>query len=155
MMSNLTMMPLLNIATTLCIGLLVGSEVCLTAFSNPVLLKLDDPARGKAAHFLTARLATPLPLWNVLGLVLFIVEAVLRRHESSFSLLVASCVLWVAAAVFTLTFMLPLNSRLARTDTSISSRQASTDYENWAKRHLPRLFVLMAALLCFLFAIYM
>ncbi len=148
------MMPLLNIATTLCIGLLVGSELCLTAFTNPVLSKLDDPARRQAAHFLTARLATPMPIWNVLGLVLFIVETVLRRHESSFPLLVASCILWIAAAVFTLALMLPANNRLARGDTSISPSRVSADYENWAKRHVPRLLVLMAALLCFLFATY-
>jgi hypothetical protein len=45
--------PLLNIATTACIGLLVGSEICLTAFTNPVLRELDEPARLKAAHLLT------------------------------------------------------------------------------------------------------
>jgi hypothetical protein len=61
----MSFLPLLNIATIACIGLLVGSEICLTAFTNPVLRKLDEPAQLKAAHLLTARLATPLPLWNV------------------------------------------------------------------------------------------
>jgi hypothetical protein len=77
-MSFLGTVPLLNTVTTACIGLLVGSEICLTAFTNPVLRELDEPAQLKAAHLLTARLAI-MPLWNVLGLVLLIVEAVVHR----------------------------------------------------------------------------
>jgi tryptophan-rich sensory protein len=111
-MSLLETVPLLNIAPTACIGLLVGSEICLTAFTNPVLRELDEPAQLKAAHLLTARLAI-MPLWNVLGLVLLIVEAVVHRNEPGFSVLVAASALWVAAAAFTFTFMFSLNSRLS------------------------------------------
>ena len=150
-MSFLETVPLLNIATTACIGLLVGSEICLTAFTNPVLRELDEPA--KAAHLLTARLAI-MPLWNVLGLVLLIVEAVVHRNEPGFSLLVAGSALWVAAAAFTLTLMLPLNSRLARADSTSSPKQSLLDYKRWSVRHLPRLLVLAAALLCLLLASY-
>jgi uncharacterized membrane protein len=152
-MSFLETVALLNIATTACVGLLVGSEICLTAFTNPVLRELDEPAQLKAAHLLTARLAI-MPLWNVLGLVLLIVEAIVHRNEPGFSLLVAACVLWVAAAAFTLTLMLPLNSRLARADSASSPKQSLLDYKQWSARHLPRLLVLAAALLCLLLASY-
>jgi len=144
--------PLLNIATIASVGLLVGTEICLTAFTNPVLRKLDDPAQLKAAQLLTARLGTPMPLWNVLGLVLLIVEAVAHRNEPGFSLLVAACVLWVAAAAFTLTLILPLNNRLARADSTSSLKQSLLDFKQWSARHLPRLLVLAAALLCLLVA---
>ncbi|CAB3782368.1 hypothetical protein LMG28614_01431 [Paraburkholderia ultramafica] len=153
-MSFPEMIPLLNLATIACIGLLVGSETFLTLFANPVLLELDEPARLKAAHLLTARLATPLPLWNVLGLVLLVVEAVVHRTGPGFSLLVAASVLWVAAAVFTLTLMLPLNNRLARADSTSSPKQSLLDYKRWSVRHMPRLLVLAAALLCLLLASY-
>ena len=79
-MSYLEIPQLLNIATTACIGLLVGSEICLTAFTNPVLREIDEPAQVKAAHLLTARLMI-MPPWNVLGLVLLIVEVVVHRNE--------------------------------------------------------------------------
>ena len=153
-MSFLVTVPLLNIATTACIGLLVGSEICLTAFTNPVLRELDEPAQVKAAHLLTARLATPVPLWNVLGLVLLIVEAVVQRNQPGFSLLVAASVLWAAAAAFTLTLMLPLNNRLARADSTASPKESLLDYKQWSVRHVPRLLVLAAALLCLLLASY-
>ncbi len=119
-----------------------------------MLLKLDEPARVRAAHFLTAQLATHLPLWNVLCLLLFIVEAVLRRHDPDIPYLFASCFFWIAAAVVTFTLMLPLNTRLARTDPNAYSKQTVTDYSNWSKRHLPRLCLLGAAFLSFLLAIY-
>ena len=61
-MSYLEIPQLLNIATIACIGLLVGSEICLTAFTNPVLREIDEPARVKAAHLLTARLTIMPPL---------------------------------------------------------------------------------------------
>jgi hypothetical protein len=88
-MSFLGPVPLLNIATTACIRLLVGSEICLTAFTNPVLREFDKPAQLKAAHLLTARLAI-MHLWNVLGLVPLIIEAVVHRNERGFSLFVAA-----------------------------------------------------------------
>jgi hypothetical protein len=128
--------PLLNIATTAYVGLLVGSELCLTAFTNPVLRKLDDPAQLKGAHLLTARLMI-VPVWNVLGLVL-----------------VAATVLWIAAAVFTFSLMFSLNSRLARADSMSSPKQSPIDYKHWSARHLPRPLILVAALLCLLLVNY-
>ena len=152
-MSFLETVPLLNIATIACIGLLVGSEICLTAFTNPVLRQLDEPAQLKAAHLLTARLKI-MPPWNVLGLVLLIVEAVVHRNEPGFSLFVAACVLWVAAAAFTFMFMFSSNTRLARADSTSSPNQLLPDYQRWSARHLPRLLVLAAALFCLLLASY-
>ena len=152
-MSFLETVPLLNIATTACIGPLVGSETCLTAFTNPVLRQLDEPAQLKGAHLLTARLMV-MPLWNVLGLVLLIVEVVVHRHEPGFSLFVAATALWIAAAVITFTLMFSMNSRLARADSIASPEQSLLDYKRWSARHLPRLLVLAAALLCLLLASY-
>ena len=148
------MNEILNIATTASVGMLVGTEICLTAFTNPVLRKLDEPAQVEAAHLLTGRLAPALPIWNSVALVLLIVEAIVQRHQPGFSLLVASSALWAAAAAFTLTLMLPLNNRLARASATSSPKQSLLDYRQWAVRHLPRLLVLAAALLCLLLASY-
>jgi hypothetical protein len=128
--------PLLNIATTACVGLLVLSELYLTAFTNPVLRKLDDSAQLKGAHLLTARLMI-MSVWNVLGLVLVVATA-----------------LWIAAAVFTFSFMFSLNSRLARADSMSSPKRSPIDYKHWSARHLPRPLILVAALLCLLLVNY-
>ena len=152
MVPTMTMLSLLDIATIVCIGLLAGSEVCLTVFTNPVLAKLDEPAQANAAHLLTARLATPMPLWNVLGLLLLVSEAVVRHNEIGFYLLVAACIFWIAAAAFIFLFMFPLNARLARTTPNSSPKELLLDFKRLAARHYPRTAALIAALLCFLLA---
>ena len=78
----------------------------------------------------------------------------MQRHQPGFSLLVASSALWAAAAAFILTLMLPLNNRVARAGATSSPKQSLIDYRQWAVRHLPRLLVLAAALLCLLLASY-
>jgi hypothetical protein len=93
----MTLLSLLNIATIVCIGLLAGSEVCLTVFTNPVLAELDESAEANAAHLLTARLATPMPLWNVLGFLLLVGEAVVRRNETGFYFLMAAFIFCMSA----------------------------------------------------------
>jgi hypothetical protein len=77
-----------------------------------------------------------------------------HRNESGFSLVVAATALWIAAAALTFTFMFSLNSRLARADSTSSPQQSLLDYKRWSARHLPRLLVLAAALLCLLLASY-
>jgi hypothetical protein len=86
-------------------------------------------------------------------LLLLVVEAVVHRNEPGFSLLVAATALWVAAAAFTFTFMFSANSRLARADAISSPKQSLLDYQQWSGRHLPRLLILAAALLCLLLAV--
>ena len=150
-MPTMTMLSLLDIATIVCIGLLVGSELCLTVFTNPVLAKLDEPAQANAAHLLTARLMVN-PAWNVLALLLLVSEAVVRHNETGFYFLVAACILWIAAAAFTFLFMFSLNTRLARTDPNSSPKESLLDFKRWAARHRHRLVALIAALLCLLLA---
>ena len=150
MMPTMTMLSFLDIATIVCIGLLVGSEVCLTVFANPALAKLDEPAQANAAHLLTARLATPMPLWNVLGLLLLVSAAFVRHNETGFYLLVAACIFWIAAAAFTFLFMLPLNTRLARATPNSSPWELLLDFKRLAALHGPRLVLLTVAFLCLL-----
>jgi hypothetical protein len=83
-----------------------------------------------------------------------VVDAVVHRNTHGFPLLVAASVLWAAAAAFTFTLMLPLNIRLARADSTSSPKQSLIDYQRWSARHLPRLLILAAALLCLLLASY-
>jgi hypothetical protein len=50
--------------------------------------------------------------------------------------------------------MFSANNRLARADSISAPKQSLLDYKQWSARHLPRLLVLAAALLCLLLAIY-
>jgi hypothetical protein len=78
-------------------------------------------------------------LWNVPGLVLLVVEAVIHRNARGFSLFVAATALWAAAVVLTFTLMFSQNSRRLR-----------FLIEKITARHLPRLLIQAVALLCLL-----
>jgi hypothetical protein len=48
-------MNILNAATVLCIGLLIGAEFTVSAFLNPILWKLDFAAQATAIPLFTRR----------------------------------------------------------------------------------------------------
>lgn len=65
-------------------------------------------------------------------------------------LLVAACILWIAASAFTVRFMLPLNTRLARARPNSSPQDSLLGFRWLAARQRPRLVALIA-LHCFAF----
>jgi hypothetical protein len=66
------MMDLLNIATILCIGLLIGVELAVSAFINPVVWKLDLAAQARAFPLFGHRLGRAMPVWYIAGLLLLV-----------------------------------------------------------------------------------
>src|SRR6185437_9691670 len=66
----------LYIATTVCIGLLIGTEFAVSVFINPVLRKLDDRTQAKAVSLFAARLGRAMPFWYGLSLLLLLIEAI-------------------------------------------------------------------------------
>ena len=76
-------MPVLDILTIASLGLLVGTELSVSAFVNPLVWKLEDRAQAGAIALFAARLGTVMPFWYALNLLLPILEVVIRRHELS------------------------------------------------------------------------
>ena len=144
----------LDIVTTVCIGLMVGTEFAVSAFVNPALRKLDDVAQLNAIRIFAGRLGAAMPFWYALSLVLLIIEAVLRRSETGFALLLGSAGIWAAAIVLSVLFLVPINNRLARLSPNAPSGQALQEHERWDALHRARVVVLGAAMVCFLFAIH-
>ena len=58
-------MSLLNLTTTMCMGLLIGVEFAVSAFLNPVLWRLDQPAQSAAIRLFARRLGTAMPFWYI------------------------------------------------------------------------------------------
>src|ERR1700730_12476265 len=75
-------MNLLNVATTLCIGLLIGAEFAVSAFVNPVLFKLSLAARAEATRFFGRLLGTVMPFWYIASLLLLLSETLLHLHKT-------------------------------------------------------------------------
>jgi len=143
----------LDILTTVCIGLLIGTEFTVSVFINPILQRLDTGMRMKTISYFAKRLGTAMPFWYVLSLLLLLAEAALRRHNFSGSLLLTASALWFAVIVLTLLFLVPINNRMMRLDANSPSESSLREHTKWEVLHRGRVAVLTASMVCFLLAV--
>jgi uncharacterized membrane protein len=143
-------MLVLDIATSFCIGLLIGNEIAVWAFIDPILWKLDDRAQIQAISMFAARLGTAMPFWYALSLALLLLETFLRRHEAGVPLTLASSAIWAAVVILTVLFLVPINNRLARMEPSLSSESAKREHRRWDALHRLRVVMLAVSMACFL-----
>ncbi|MGC2613082.1 MAG: DUF1772 domain-containing protein [Terracidiphilus sp.] len=147
------MRPLLDIATTVCIGLLIGTEFAVAAFINPILRKLGAREELRAIRLFAAKLGAAMPFWYGVSLLLLVAEAVMRHGENGHLLLIAACSIWAAVIVLTLVFLVPINNRLARVDPDAAVEPALKEHGQWDALHRWRVATLTAAMVCFLVAV--
>ena len=88
------MRPLLDIVTTVSIGLLIGTEFAVAVFINPILRKLGAREELRAIRLFAAKLGAAMPFWYCGSFLLMIGEAILRHSENGFMLLIAAIVIW-------------------------------------------------------------
>ncbi|HEY4381017.1 MAG TPA: DUF1772 domain-containing protein [Acidobacteriaceae bacterium] len=146
-------MLVLDVATTVCIGLLIGVEFAVSAFINPILAKLEAGARAEAVGMFARRLGFVMPFWYVGSLLLLLAGAVLRWHGAGGSLLLAACAIWVAVIVATLLVLVPINNRIGRLDAKAFPAEAQREHRTWDRWHRVRVAALAAAAVCFLVAV--
>jgi uncharacterized membrane protein len=144
---------ILNIVTTLSLGLLIGTEFTVSAFINPILRRLDDRAQLAAIQPFAARLGAAMPFWYVLSFLLLLAETVLLRHTPQVSLLVAASAIWAFVIVFTLRFLVPINSRLIHPAPGTTPQHSLREANRWDLLHRFRVLALTAAMIAFLVAI--
>jgi uncharacterized membrane protein len=147
------MASFLRVATILSIGLMIGVELAVWLFINPVLWKLEDPLRPQAVRLFARRLGAAMPFWYSLNFLLLAAEAVLLRHEPGATLIYAAIGIWVVVIVLTLVFLVPINNRLAREDAGLPAAEAHREHLRWDSRHRVRVIALAAAMVLFLLAI--
>jgi uncharacterized membrane protein len=145
-------MIFLNVLTTACIGLLIGTEFAVSVFINPILERLDTGTRVKVVSYFAKRLGTAMPFWYILSLALLIAEAALRRPAGGESLLITASALWLAVIILTLIFLVPINNRIMRPDANSSSESSLREHTKWDLLHRGRVAALMIAMVCFLLA---
>jgi uncharacterized membrane protein len=145
-------MLLLDLVTTICIGMLVGVEFSVSAFINPVVWKLDEYAQTAAVRLFSQRLGKAMPFWYSCALILLIIEAVARRHESSFLLLAIAAVIWIVVILLTMRLLVPINNRMARLQDGPVAAEVKGERRKWDSLNRLRITALVVALVCFLVA---
>jgi uncharacterized membrane protein len=144
---------ILNILTTLSLGLLIGTEFAVSAFINPILRRLDDRQQLAQIQPFAARLGAAMPFWYVLSFVLLLAETVLLRHTPQVSLLIAASAIWAFVIVFTLRFLVPINNRMIHPAPNTTPEQSLREHDRWDILHRIRVLALTAAMVAFLVAI--
>ena len=146
-------MMVLDVVTTVCIGLLIGTEFAVSAFINPILEKLDDRARAQAVGMFGKRLGFVMPFWYAGSLVLLVVGTVARWHGAGEGLLIAACAIWVAVIAVSLLVLVPINNRMIKLDAKAFPADTQMELRKWEMWHLVRVGASNAAAVCFLVAV--
>ena len=132
---------------------MIGVEFSVSAFINPTVWKLEKSAQVHAIRLFAKKLGLVMPFWYVLGLALLLIETFLFRHQSHALLLAIASGLWVLVIVLTLIFLVPINNRLARMESSAALEKVLSDHYRWDILHRLRVMTLIAAMVLFLIAI--
>jgi uncharacterized membrane protein len=144
---------ILGIVTTICIGLMVGTEFAVSAFVNPILEKLDDSMQAHATRLFARKLGTVMPFWYSLSLLLLIAETITMRQHPGMAFLSAASVIWAAVIVLTLMLLVPINNRIANMDSATFTDSLRGEHARWDALHRWRVLALGVAMICMLVGI--
>ena len=147
-------MHLLDIATTACIGVLVGVELAVSLFMNPIVWKLESFSQAVAIRILAARLGKVMPAWYIVTCVLLIIESVRQRGKPGAGLLIAASAIWIVTIVLTLLILVPVNIRLALINADTFADGVRQEHMRWDSFHRIRIVVVFVAMVCFLAGIH-
>ena len=143
-------MNLLNIATILCTGLLIGAELAVSAFINPAVWKLDLEAQATAVRLFGRRLGRAMPVWYIASLLLLVSETITHRYQSHVGLVGVAIAFWGAAIMLSLLSLVPINNRMVRIDADGFTESAQRELRKWDSLHRVRVSFLAAAMIFFL-----
>jgi uncharacterized membrane protein len=144
----------LSLLTVVSIALLVGTEFAVSAFVNPVLWKLDAPARIAATRLFAALLGKAMPFWYAGNLLLLVAEALVRRSQPGLSLLAGAAGVWAAVIVLSLLVLVPINNRMAQLNPGASSDRDLREHKRWDALHRLRVAALCAAFIASVIAMH-
>ena len=144
----------IDFVSTLLIGLMVGSELCVAAFVHPILNKLEPYPHLSAAMKIAATLGRIMPPWYGLNLVALLLELWVHSAQPvAFRLLLIATLLWAATILHTIVFLVPRNNRIARLDPHRPYATWRKDRDQWDSLHRIRVAFLTVAFSLLLLAL--
>jgi uncharacterized membrane protein len=135
----------LAVVTVVVIGLLVGVELSVAAFVNPIFDRLPEDA-GLAARSDGARvLGRLMPFWYSGAVVLAAVWVVLAWGGEPTIPVVVAIALLVAAVIASITLLVPINDRVRTWSAGHAPADWRAQVGRWDRLHLGRVALLVAA----------
>lgn len=128
---------------------MAGNEFAVAAFIHPQLRKLNDNAHAQIAPPLAGALGKIMPLWYGFSLVLILGAAFEHGPISNGPglLITSSAVLWALTIVFSVTMLVPINTRIARMNPLQPYPTWAQDRCRWDRLHRVRVEILVVAVL--------
>ena len=143
-------MHLLDTITITVTGLMVGSELAISAFVNPACWRLESGPQAQALSILARSLGRVMPVWYGLSLALLALESFLHRHQAALVFLLTATLIWAAVVVFTIGMLVPINNRIASLNPAPGWKQ---DHKRWDSLHRVRILLLAVALFTLTFGL--
>lgn len=141
------MTEVLGVVAIIVAGLMVGTELAIAAFVHPTLEKLTDDVHLPAASALARVLGAVMPVWYPLVFVLTLAEVIIGWRQSGHLPIwfATSAILWMLASVYSLTSLVPINTRVASWEKSTPPADWKTYRNRWDMHHRWRTVLLTIA----------
>ena len=141
-------MHLLNVAVVFLVLLMVGSELSVSAFTDPSAWRLDPVPQAVMLSHYAAVLGKVMPFWYGVDLLLLGTETWLYRHTQGFALLLIATFIWFLATLGSILFLVPLNNRVVA-----ASPGWQAAHRSWDRRHRVRIVGLAVSALLFSYVV--
>ncbi len=143
-------MHVMDVLTILSVGLMIGNELAVSLFVNPVMWQLDNRSQTQALNLFARILGKAMPVWYAVCLLLILMEAYVRRHEHGFALLLTAAAIWIVVIVLTVTLLVPINNRIAAMTPEVFAASGKREHKKWDTMHRWRVVALTVAMVCLL-----
>ena len=133
-------------------GMMTGNELCVSIF-HAQIRRMEEKVEFEMGQASAAAFGKFMPFWYAATLLLTGAVAYSLRGSRAPALLAdISAALWLLSIVLTVTLLVPINSRIAGWKWETRPADWPQARRTWDTRHAVRVCLLLAALLCLVFA---
>ena len=135
-------------------GMMTGNELCVSIF-HAMLRRMDERTQFEVGKVSATVFGKMMPLWYAATLLLSGTVAYRLRGSGTAALADIAAALFLVSIVYTVTLLVPINSRVASWQWDTRPTDWAQQRQAWDTRHLARVFLLALAVVCLVAACFM
>lgn len=133
-------------------GMMAGNELCVSIF-HAMLRRTEERTQFEMGRASAAVFGKFMPFWYAAALLLSGAAAYSLRGTGRAALLAdVSAALFLASIVYTVTLLVPINTRIASWQWDTRPTDWAQARQTWDTRHLLRVSLLVLAVVCLVLA---